>query len=196
MKLPLMSLAPETHQQKLAVLATPFRWGPPTRFLLILVSIVLGAVTHVVWDSFTHDRGYAVRNLPDLRTPPLQAVGNDRPMYNVLQHGSSVAGLAILAFWYWRWSKRTPAQPVPEYLKMRAAKKAWITAMILITAGSLSLIYAYAVSDHLARLRRFAGVSVVMFLSLVFVEVVGFGLWWHWKQRAFSTQPEQDRVIW
>jgi Domain of unknown function (DUF4184) len=170
MKLPLMSLAPEAHQERLVSLAAPFRWGPATRFFVILLSLFLGIATHLVWDAFTHDRGYFVRKVPDLRNAPLQEFGSDRPLYNVLQHGSSLAGLGILALWYWRWFKRTPPQPVPAYLKVSAAKKAWIAAAIVAISGAL---------------------SIVVFLSLVYVEAVGFGLWWHWRQ----TGESGDRVI-
>jgi hypothetical protein len=179
MKLPLMSLASETQQQRLVSLAVPFRWGPAMRFLLILFSLLLGTATHLVWDAFTHDRGYFVRNVPDLRNTPLEDFGSDRPLYNVLQHGSSLGGLAILTLWYWRWFKRTPPQPVPAYLKQSGAKKAWIIAVIAAISGSLSLAYAYVVSDHMENFRLFVALVVVVSLSLAFLEVVGYGLWWH-----------------
>lgn len=181
MKLPLMSLAPEEHQERLVTLAAPFRWGPAARFFLILLSLLLGTATHLVWDAFTHDRGYFVRKVPDLRNPPLQDFGSDRPLYNVLQHGSSLGGLAILGLWYWRWFKRTPSQPVPAYLKQSAAKKVGVIAMVAALAGSLSFAYAYVVSSHLEDFRLFVALFVVVSLSLVFLEAVGYGLWWHGK---------------
>jgi hypothetical protein len=178
MKVPLISLAPESHQQRLAALATPFRWGGAGRFALIVGSLLLGAILHLAWDAFTHDRGLVVRNVPDMRVP-LEEFGTHRPLYNVLQHGSSLLGLALLAFWYWRWFKRTPPQPVPVYLQMSTRAKGWIVGLTLAVATCISAIYAYFASYHLSSLKLFTGIFVVMFMSLVFVATVGYGVWWH-----------------
>jgi hypothetical protein len=189
MKLPLISLAPERHQQRLAAQATPFRWGPAGRFVLILCSLFVGAISHLAWDAFTHDRGLVVRNLPDLRSPALEEFGTHRPLYDVLQHGSSLLGMALLALWYWRWFKRAPRQPVPPYLQLDARLKGWVTASIVILSAGVSLAHAYTDSYHLASRSVFVGTSLVTFMSLVFMGAAGFSLWWHWRrQAAFSTQ--------
>lgn len=193
MKLPLISLAPPDHQARLAGLAAPFRWGPAKRFALILLSLLVGTITHLLWDAFTHDRGFMVRNLPDLRTHALEEFGSHRPLFNLLQHGSSLLGMALLAFWYWRWFKRTPPGPVPSYLRLDTRVKAWITASILALSGVLSLAYAYEDSDHLESRSVFVGTAVITFMSTVFIAIVCFSLWWHWRARAFSTQQSGDQ---
>jgi hypothetical protein len=184
MKLPLISLAPERHQQRLARLAVPLRWGPAPRFVVILCSLCVGALSHLAWDAFTHDQGFVVRNLPDLRSPALQEFGTHRPLYNVLQHGSSLLGMAVLVFWYWRWFKRTPPRPVPPHLQLDARTKVLITGSILILAGSVSAAHAYSESYRLASLSIFVGTFLVTFMSLAFIEAVCFSLWWHWKARS------------
>ncbi len=185
MKLPLISLAPERHQERLAIMA-PFRWRPAGRFILIVCSVLLGTFSHIAWDAFTHDRGFVVRNLPKLRTPALEEFGSTRPLYNVLQHGSSLLGMALLIIWYWLWFRRAPQQP-PPYLK--TARRGWIAASILIIAGSIALADAYVASDHLASRSAFAGTFAVMSMSLVFLEALGFSLWWQWRRKkALSHQ--------
>jgi len=178
MKLPLISLAPELHQQRLAALAKSFRWGGAGRFMLILVSLLVGSISHLAWDAFTHDHGLVVRNVPDLRSP-LEEVGNQRPLYNVLQHGSSLLGLALLAFWYWRWFKRTTPQPVPESMQMSARTKGWIVGSILTVATGVSFSYAYFASHRLVSLAIFVGTSAVTFMSVIFVATLVFSIWWH-----------------
>jgi hypothetical protein len=177
MKLPLISLAPESHQQRLAALAKPFRWLGAGRFAMIAASLLVGAISHLAWDAFTHDSGLIVRNVPDMRLP-LEEFGSHRPLYNLLQHGSSVLGLALLAFWYWRWFKRTPPQPVPLYLQMSALAKAWIAGSILALATGLSAVYAYFASYHLASRGLFVGTFLVAFMSLTYVGTLAFSLWW------------------
>jgi Domain of unknown function (DUF4184) len=191
MKQPLISLAPENHQQRLVSLAAPFRWGPPLRFLLILFSLLVGAISHLAWDAFTHDRGLIVRNFPDLRSPAFEEFGTERPLYNFLQHGSSLAGLALLAWWYWRWFKRTPPQSVPSDRQLAARTKAWITASLAVVAVGVSAVYAYGRSHHFRHLPFSLGIFVVTLMSTVFIEAVFFSLWWHWRQKRLSNRTSE-----
>jgi Domain of unknown function (DUF4184) len=190
-KQPLISLAPEIHQQKLVSLAGPFRWGPVPRFLLILFSLLIGAISHLAWDAFTHDRGLIVRNFPDLRSPVFEDFGTERPLYNLLQHGSSVAGLVLLAWWYWRWFKRTPPQSVPSDMRLPARTKAWIATTLATVAVGVSAAYAYGGSHHLRYLPFFLGIFAVTLMSTVFVEAVCFSLWWHWRRKRLSKRMEE-----
>jgi hypothetical protein len=193
MKLPLISLAPASHQQRLAGFAAPLRWGPPSRFLLILCALMVGICSHVAWDAFTHGHGFVVRNVPDLRSPAFQEFGSDRPLWNVLQHSSSLLGMAILPVWYWLWLRRAAPQEVPYYLRLKTASKRWIWASMVILAGGIALVAGWEDSYHLASRTIFAGTSSIMFMSVVFIEVLCFSAWWHWRRStqhsAFSTQP-------
>lgn len=188
MKLPLISLAPRSHQQRLAALAKPFRWGGAGRFALIVASLLLGAISHLAWDAFTHDSGLVVRNVPDMRVP-LEEFGTHRPLYNVLQHGSTLLGLAFLIFWYWRWFKRTPPQPVPLYLQMSTVMKQWIVGSILALSTSLAAAYAYFYSYHLASFELFVGAFVVTFISVIYIATLGYSLWWNLAEKHPATNP-------
>lgn len=178
MKLPLISLAPQSHQQRLVTLAKPFLWGGASRFALIVASLLLGAVSHLAWDAFTHDSGLVVRNVPDMRVP-LEEFGTHRPLYNVLQHGSSILGLVILVFWYWRWFKRTPPQAVPPHLQMNVRTKAWVTGSTLVLASCSAAVYAFFYSYHISSIGLFLGAFVVTFISLIYIATLAFSLWWH-----------------
>jgi len=68
----------------------------------------LGAVTHVLWEGFTHRTGWAVLRLPFLAEPAL-AVGIGRPWYNLLQHASTLVGAVILVAWGAAWVRGHPA---------------------------------------------------------------------------------------
>lgn len=190
MKVPLIQLAPERHQQKLVALATPFRWGPASRFALIVLSLLVGIATHILWDSLTHERGVIVRNFPDLREPPFDQFGSERPLYNILQHTSTVIGITILAVWYWGWYRRTPGQSVPRHLQTSPRFKIWFTATLLAVSAAASTTFAYVVSIGLhPRLRFFLGVSVIDFMSLVLVGALGYSVWWQWRNRRDARNP-------
>jgi uncharacterized protein DUF4184 len=119
-----------------------------------------------------------VRNVPDMRVP-LEEFGTHRPLYNVLQHGSTLLGLTLLVFWYWRWFKRTPPQPVPLYLQMNARTKGWIAGSILALSACVAAVYAYFYSYHIASFGLFVGAFVVTCMSLIYILALGFSLWWH-----------------
>jgi hypothetical protein len=67
--------------------------------MTLLASFAAGAATHLVWDSFTHGNTPAVKQFPWLAQPIAFADAVHLPLYNVLQHASSLAGLAIMAAW-------------------------------------------------------------------------------------------------
>jgi Domain of unknown function (DUF4184) len=91
-----------------------------SEWLIAPLSILVGVWSHLLWDSFTHGNGWMVRHLAWLRAP-LAIDGSYITVNQVLQYLSSVAGLAVLALWYWRLpapqpravrSGRPPAGPV------------------------------------------------------------------------------------
>ena len=71
-----------------------YRLWPLPRLLTILLSISLGAGSHIVWDSFTNHHGWFVERLP-----LLQQVVLGLPIYKLLQYGGGVVGLVAIALW-------------------------------------------------------------------------------------------------
>jgi len=72
-------------------------WIPyfKTNYLIILVSLFIGASSHILWDGFTHPHGFFVERIPYLTTN-LQVRTHDIKVYKILQHGSTLIGLSIL----------------------------------------------------------------------------------------------------
>jgi hypothetical protein len=103
---PLVALAPRARQGRPAAL---LRCGAPrarVRAGLVAwwyVSAVLGALTHVVWDAFTHHDRWGVRLVP--------ALARDRaglPGFLWLQYGSSAVAAVVLAVFAVRALRRAP----------------------------------------------------------------------------------------
>lgn len=81
------------------------RLADPRAWLAAGAAVLFGAFTHLGWDAFTHEDGRGVRMLPfldDYYGPEL--VGHPIHVYRWLQHGSSLLGLAAVAFAAWRWT--------------------------------------------------------------------------------------------
>jgi len=71
----------------------PTGWRWPLTVLVLVLSVLVGAATHLLWDSFTHP-GWLVDHVALLR----QSLG-PLPVDKWLQHASSIAGLTIVAIW-------------------------------------------------------------------------------------------------
>ncbi|GHD97704.1 DUF4184 family protein [Streptomyces alanosinicus] len=106
---PLTALLPRGLQGRPAVL---LRCGAPrarVRAVCVVwwyVSAVLGALTHVVWDAFTHEGRWGTRLIP--------AIERDRPaglpLFAWLQYGSSVVGVVVIAVFTARALRRGPGE--------------------------------------------------------------------------------------
>jgi hypothetical protein len=67
--------------------------------LMAGLAVLLGALTHVAWDFFTHTSRPLMLALPGMHDSYLDFFGPRLPVYFVLQTVSSAFGLAVLAWW-------------------------------------------------------------------------------------------------
>ncbi|MEY9909992.1 hypothetical protein ABIA35_006236 [Catenulispora sp. MAP12-49] len=75
-----------------------FRLSRLSRLSLVpwfVLSAVIGAVTHVAWDDFTHPGRIGVRLFPVLQNARIFG----EPPYVLLQYGCSVLGVGALGYW-------------------------------------------------------------------------------------------------
>ncbi|MHC0035342.1 DUF4184 family protein [Pseudoneobacillus sp. C159] len=72
------------------------------KVIVFLYSALLGMLTHVIWDSFTHTVGFKVKNLSIL-TNTIHLFDYTIPIYKFLQHGSTILGITtILGYMYFQ----------------------------------------------------------------------------------------------
>jgi hypothetical protein len=103
-----------------------------TSILWTAAAILLGAASHVTWDAFTHSTDWGVRLFPVLETP-VSFASWSMPWFKVLQHASTVFGLAVLGFAAWQWSRTQPMVPAFELMKRMV-----IPAFVVGAAGVLN----------------------------------------------------------
>ncbi|MEU2153575.1 DUF4184 family protein [Streptomyces sp. NPDC019396] len=107
---PLVALLPHGWQGRIhTLLRGPARAqrSPAAWMFLFYVSAVLGAATHVVWDSFTHFDRWGVRAMP-----VLSELVAGFPLYLYTQYGSSAMAL-IAVVWFVTSALRRLPGPVP-----------------------------------------------------------------------------------
>ncbi|MBF0284089.1 MAG: DUF4184 family protein [Magnetococcales bacterium] len=108
LKGPMIRALPPAIQQRLAPHAGPYSFAPGRGLLLTLLALLLGAWSHLFWDSFTHHWGFFVNAFPLLKTRLLVLPEWDYTLhvYKLLQHVSSLGGLALLGVWIQRWLRQ------------------------------------------------------------------------------------------
>jgi hypothetical protein len=75
--------------------------------IVIISSIVIGAFSHIFWDSFTHETGYFVVNISALKSE-INLLGKQLPFYKILQHLSSLIGGIIVVFSLYSFKNENP----------------------------------------------------------------------------------------
>ena len=146
MKRPIIQLLPPDVVARLAPFAAS-DWVLRVRTLVpVLVSLLVGAITHLVWDSFTHRGSWGVRHLAVLQLHLYTGGGFWIYLYTALQWFCSVLGLVLLAHWSRRWLRDTPlpAEPAsPDW--SRTDRWLWWSALALasVAVGALEL-WTYA----------------------------------------------------
>jgi len=66
-------------------------------WLIVTISILIGAASHIFWDSFTHDHGYFVQTISALQNS-VDFLGRQIPILKILQHSSTLLGGLVIAF--------------------------------------------------------------------------------------------------
>ena len=104
----------------------------PLDWLLAPLAIFIGAWTHIIWDSFTHETGWIVRRVSAL-SAPVTIGWYTGLVCHVLQYVSSVAGLLLLAIWYR--SLPTPAVEPPNGGPTRTQGRLVLLLVFIAAAG-------------------------------------------------------------
>jgi hypothetical protein len=66
-------------------------------WLVVCISVLIGAASHLLWDSFTHQHGYFVAAIPQL-TQKVTLLGKDVFLFKILQHGSTLIGTIVILY--------------------------------------------------------------------------------------------------
>src|SRR6185436_12856357 len=110
---------------------TPARL-PAVPWSAVIISLLVGAVTHLAWDGLTHSHDEGWR-------------------HNWLQHASTVSGTLVLGWWIWRKLRRAPAARAPLSPLARAA-----TLLGFVAVAALAALHEAALpSPDLYALRQF-----------------------------------------
>lgn len=179
-KVSAVALLPDGWQRRLIPYLHEFRFGGAARFALIAVSVFVGALTHVAWDQFTHKHTRLYRHWAILRQAVRLPVLGLYPLTSVLQHGSTLIGLAILAIWLAHWYRTTtPAAKVIGNVipsRRRVAIVVVITGIALVGA-TIRAVHGVGISLHHLPSKWFIAQFVITLIALLWWELVACGFY-------------------
>jgi hypothetical protein len=193
MKWPLLSLCPQALQERLIGLAEGFTFRSMSRQLSIVFSLLIGASTHLLWDGFTHEYGWAVSRLSFLSWSVIEIGARSIPVFKLLQHISTVIGGVVLLYCFLHWMWRAPREEVRENLRRPARSKLICVCLLLIGAislGSLSSWWKVIQPGYQRGLNVWLGCFVVGTHSGLFVELLLLGLYWHFTGKLKTIGKE------
>ena len=176
-KLPMLMFLPAGFRRKLRTSVNSFPFWPTERLLLIILSILIGTATHLLWDAFTHRTSWFYENWAFLRTNvELSAIG-EMPMYKLLEYVSSAFGLAVVAVWIWHWYRTTnpSAYPAAEDAAQRRAFVAVLPALAIL-GGVLRAYHANGIHLEIRPLVYFTADFLISAITFFLLGLLAYGV--------------------
>ncbi|CAI3922282.1 unnamed protein product [Commensalibacter communis] len=154
----------------LPITIEPYKKLDLSKFLIIIFSLFIGAVTHIVWDGFTHKTGSFVRNIHFLQYNLIETISSNRQelrIYKFLQYAGSVFGLLYLCLKYRQYRKKlNPVEQEQNIIKLYQLCK------LAILSIGISLPFAYFLTQQY----KIFNINKFIFNELRIAELVFFAL--------------------
>jgi membrane-bound metal-dependent hydrolase YbcI (DUF457 family) len=178
-KAPLASIFPQSLERRLASYLGSFRFFGLSRFGLIVISILVGIATHLLWDSFTHGGMWLYQHWSFLRGSSTVPILGSIQTTTLLQHCSTILGFGALTVWFLYWYRTAPvSDQLPARQNSTKRKIAAITLVsgFAVIAGLYRGIERTGWPDSRHTLQIFAADAVVTSLAMIWWQLVVIGL--------------------
>lgn len=148
LELPTLALLPDGWRARFVA---SYRELTLATLALASAAVIAGAMTHLLWDSFTHRGTWAVAKFPALNEVAFYYHGWGVRWFEALQHASSIIGMSILAIWAFRLAPTdNTAPPLPP---VSPATRRW-AVVILVSASSTLAIASFLLHSDTWFIRR------------------------------------------
>ncbi|WP_406086281.1 DUF4184 family protein [Streptomyces virginiae] len=129
---PLIALLPRDWRGRVHAFVRGEVWRERSRPAALVcwfyVSAAVGSLTHVGWDSFTHNDRWGTNALPDLAEPLAYGL----PGYSFLQYGTSAVAACALLWFTVTALRRLPALPAPASVPVLSRAELWGALALLV----------------------------------------------------------------
>lgn len=158
-------------------------WAPRALALASL-AVIVGAVTHDVWDAFTHGRSPVTDRFP-LFHSVVYVFGTRFRLFYLLQIVSSVGGLAALAWWAWKFRQPAAAcSPAPVIHEVSSRARVLALLAMMLMSATLAFAGFAAYPDAIFPRRMF---------HLAVGAMAGWALAWFGAAVAVRVQAQSGR---
>lgn len=142
-----------------------FQIGSFNGWMKLAGSVLLGALTHFLWDSFTHHTGEMARMLPVL-TESFTVWGISRPLCRWLQHASTIAGAVALLVYVLK-GYLSPPPAVTRVVRSSGRKLLfWVVGGLAATLFASLVVYCFSIVNDLRLVEGHYGHSVLTSFGL------------------------------
>jgi hypothetical protein len=134
-KTPMLEVLPEGAYARWRPFSSRAYIHEGRQWILAASGVLVGAVTHLVWDAFTHENARGIRMIPWLEDPVV-GIGRHRVAgVQLMQDGSSLLGLVIVIGLVWYGLRRGRETPVPSRPLRSAERRAWVAIYVAAAVG-------------------------------------------------------------
>lgn len=192
-KRPAVELLPAPARERLGAVRDPLPLGAPRVWAGGIAGALIGAATHVFWDSFTHANRWGVNLLPVLNRDLLSLFGRDVPAYKALQYGSTIVLLPMLLVLAGLWLRRQPRVETPTRFSAGMRWTVWTALFVVPSAvGVAAALLQPTTRSGFRRLMGYAYEAATWGGATLIGMVVVSGLLLSMRLRAAS--PEADEA--
>lgn len=125
---------------------------------MVYLSVLIGALSHIAWDGFTHENGYVAGYWSFWANATADLGDFSLPLYKVMQHAGSFLGLSYICLWI----KQMPRYEITNENPNRMAF--WMSVALFFVIFFMIWLYA---SDNIT-LSNFIAASIsISLLSLL-----------------------------
>jgi hypothetical protein len=177
-KTPVLEVLPEGAYARSRPLAAPADFRSLHRWVLAASGILAGAITHLIWDGFTHEGARGVRMFPALDDPLVEIGRRHWDAVRVLQDLGSLVGLAVVVVVVVFALRPGHEPPVLNRPLLAMERRWWVLAYVLTAIASGIAFYvhlvwgqthsllAYAYDVAIAALRGLVAALLLVSLAL------------------------------
>lgn len=178
MKQPLLMVLPSGARRRLTNSVHGFPFRPSRRLALIVLSILTGTATHLVWDAFTHGNSWVSERWAILQEwVRLPAIGRMQ-ICDLLEYASSLFGAAVVVVWIWYWYRTTTPSAEPTVQRVGRGYSRIVGTALPVAAlmgGALWSWHAHGFHLHIRPFVRFTSDMVIAATTFFLLGLLAWG---------------------
>jgi len=134
-KTPMLEVLPDGAYARWRPFSSPADIQGLRQWILAAFGVLAGAVTHLIWDAFTHENARGIRLIPWLEDPVVDIGTHHVAGVQLMQDVSSLLGLVIVIGLVWYGLRRGRETSVLSRPLRPAERRAWVGIYVAAAVG-------------------------------------------------------------